>query len=200
MEVHATINDRVADLEIQLAEMRRLVYARQRHDVSARPVPVWWARTMGEMPPDAYEQIRIYPEQDPDHPICELPAVYLDLTVPTPNTDPIIRTPRSEQPQVTIVSPGGWIPEGIDFTVFRNHDDRMHVLRLPELRVVTLEEIAPDQSGWAKLWLAGEETAIEFKVWNDWLHGDTPVEIDKQCLARLDWGVRHWSVSAGVEC
>jgi hypothetical protein len=189
----------LADIEVELRAFRRELQSRQRADRSARPVPVWWVQTKGETTGGYYSE-SLYPEQDVDNPTCELPAVYLDAEVPDPNTDPVIWTPRSEQPQITLVSPGGWIPEGIRLGVFRHHDDRIHVLVVPVLRVVANETIAPDQHGQCSLWLAGVDTEIDFACWNDWLDGGNSIEAGKQCLARLDDDLRHWSVSAGVEC
>jgi hypothetical protein len=199
MEIPDRIQHRIADLESEMIALRRELRSRQRNDRTSRPMPIWWVRTQGETTGGYYSETD-YPEQDPDNPICELPAVYLNCEVPDPNTDPVVWTPRSETPQVTLVSPGGWIPEGIRLGVFRHHDDRMHVLRVPELRVVAVDTIAPDQHGTVTLWLAGEETDIEFEAWNDWLHGGTAIEAGKQCRAILDEEERHWSLSAGVEC
>lgn len=203
METSDLLSDRVADLEAELKQLRRELRSRNRDERSSRPVPVWWVRTLGELTGGYggyYSEDRLYPTQDPDAPICELPAVYLNCEVPEDPTDPVVWTPRASQPQIKIVSPGGWIPENIELRVFRHHDDRIHVLAVPELRVVAVDTIEPDTYGTVKMWRGDEETEQEFEAWNDWLHGGQSIEAGKQCRAILDDDVRRWSLSAGVEC
>lgn len=201
MEHQQPIIERVADLEASVRELLRTISQLQREPKLVHPQPIEWVQTKGKtIVGYYYDDESDYPEQDVDCPQYELPAVFLNGKVPEDVCDDFIWTPRSATPQTRIISPGGWIPEFAHLPVYLKRDGRYQVLYVPELRVVALDAIAPDEHGTVKLWRGGEETDQEFEAWNDWLHGGTTIEAGKQCLAMLQVDVRHWSVSAGVEC
>jgi hypothetical protein len=193
--------ERVADLESDVRALLRQIEQLQREPKFVPPQPIEWVRTKGPLVEGAYGPVSDYPAQDVAAPECELPAVFLTGTCPANLADPFVWTPRSATPQTKIISPGGWIPEAIEpIAVFRHRDGRYHVLIVPVLRVVAFEDIAAGNWGTVRLWRNGVSTGENFAAWNDWLHGGTTIENGKQARATLDWDVRRWSVSAGVEC
>ncbi len=193
------MTDRIADLESDVRGLLQLVNQLQREPKLVPPQPIEWVRTQGNPTGSYYDTD--YPTQSMTEAVYELPAVFLDGAIPDDLADPYEWTPRSAKSQTKIISPGGWIPETIEpLPVTLMRDGRYHVLRVPELRVVSNEAIAVDDYGEFSLWWNGADTGIDFVgIYLDWMHAGEPLASGKEAMAYLDWPLRRWSMFA-VEC
>lgn len=192
-EVTQTTYDRLADLEDSVRRINESLEeaARQKWD---RPIQQRWFRTMGEtVPGTGY----VYPAK----PAYRIPGVFLDGTPPAEGDSPYewTWTPRSAVPQLEVLSPGGWLPIGLQCRVaetqFATNDTRWTVVYAPPVRIEFFNALPKDANNeWeVYVWLRHGPDFQTMKVKQDWVQG-TPSN-GLRGWATLDVDRQSWQIT-----
>lgn len=175
-ETFATLADRVARLEADNRELRRLLTARDRQSRLTQPDPVRWVVLKAAGGTLTY----------PDWPETRLPAIFLDQV---DGDDPVERDTSS---QYKVASPI-WIPPGLIVPVVW-HAGLYWVLDIPPIFGTAAEEIAADAAGDVTPYVDGSAGSQDLEAHHDWMTGSTAIAADTELVVQFRRDLGQYSI------
>jgi len=196
-EVKSSPNDRMAEVEAEVARVSRQLNEERLRGKRVESLPVRFARTQGENPENPTDLS--YPDQVYEKG-CRLPIVFCDVEYDDEADDPVILIPRSLKPQAWLYSPFGWIPRLVDLQIFRQNG--MYVVHyMPEIEVVVSQDgdIQPGERGEVTVVKHGAANGQTFNAYLDHMDSDLPAENGEEGVVNLREGRKVLALS-NLEC